>query len=151
MDIRLTEYDVTFLDASYKWLTDPEIKELTMTPDIDKNEQKKWFEGLKHRDDYLVKGITADGVPVGAVGLKHIDFTKKTAEYFGYIGEKEYWGKGIGNKMMQYIEKEAKSMNLLRLYLNVLKINYTAINLYQKNGYKVQQYCGKLIMMDKLL
>jgi RimJ/RimL family protein N-acetyltransferase len=151
MDVKLVEYDTVFLEASYKWLNDREIKELTMTPDISREGQKKWFDGLKERDDYLVKGVTADGFPVGVVGLKHIDFERKSAEYFGYIGEKEYWGKGIGYKMMQCIEMEARGMNLSHIYLRVLNTNQIALKLYKKNEFVLRSYDGQLIIMDKIL
>lgn len=151
MDVKLVEYDTVFLEKSYEWLSDAEVKELTMTPDIDRGEQKKWFEGLKERRDYLVKGVVADGRPIGAVGLKHIDMENKTAEYFGYIGEKDYWGKGIGYRMMQYLEKEARNMQLSYLYLNVLEKNQIAVNLYKKRGYSIQNKGEKVIRMDKSL
>lgn len=150
MDIRLVDFDDVFLEVSYKWLTDKEIKELTMTPDINKEGQKKWFDELKNRKDYLVKGVTADGYPVGAVGLKHIDLNSRTAEYFGYIGEKKYWGKGIGSIMMKDIEFIAKKLGIRVIYLKVLNINHRALRLYLKRGYKDVQN-GNVIQMRKYI
>ena len=41
----------------------------------------EWFNFLANRKDYQ-----ADGIPIGADGMKHIDYKlKKTAGYFGCI------------------------------------------------------------------
>ena len=37
--LSLVEYTEEFLELSWLWLSDPEIKELTMTPDFTKKEQ----------------------------------------------------------------------------------------------------------------
>lgn len=98
MQVDLVDYDRSFLDASFKWLADEEIKFLTNTPSFSKDVQEQWFLSLSEKEDYYIRGILADGILIGACGLKHI--TNVDGEYWGYIGEKEYWGKGIGKQMM---------------------------------------------------
>lgn len=84
-------YDEKFLDYSWDWLNDSEIKQMTLTPDMTREGQRRWFAGLSSRDDYHVWGITYDSLPIDAVGLKHIDYDSHEGEYFGYIGNKTYW------------------------------------------------------------
>ena len=48
----LVDYNIIFLDKSWYWLNDPEIKALTMTPDFSKEDQASYFKSLpkKYRD-----------------------------------------------------------------------------------------------------
>ena len=149
MKIQFLEFDRVFLEMSFQWLSDSTIKYLTMTPDITKENQEKWFASLPDKDDYYIRGIAVDDKPIGACGLKHITSTE--GEYWGYIGEKDYCGKGIGGRMMAFIEEYAKSLGLRQIYLHVLKDNERAIRLYTKNGYRVVSEKDNLTKMTKQL
>ena len=147
--LSFVDYDEIFLSLSWKWLTDPEIKYLTCTSVMTKEEQRRWFLSLNNRKDYFIKGILMDGMPVGVCGLKHIDSV--AGEYWGYIGEREWWGKGIGKQMLFYIEQYARSLGLRRVYLHVLKDNTRACKLYINCGYKKESLHGDLFEMTKTL
>lgn len=133
----LVNYDMIFLDKSWEWLNDPEIKALTMTPDFTRIGQVKFFKHLPERKDYWIRGIINNGEPIGAMGLKHI--TNDTAEYWGYIGEKKYWGKGIGAFMMSEAVSRAKTLGLKELYLFVNDQNTRARKLYLNQGFKLSE------------
>ncbi len=127
-------FDELFLEKSWQWLHDPEIKQLSMSPDFDREEQLRWFARLPDRTDYLIWGLACDGIPIGALGLKHI--TRDKAEYWGYIGDRGYWDAGLGGEMMRFIFKRAKKMGLNELYLKVHRDNARAIRLYTRVGFK---------------
>lgn len=137
MDINFAFYDKKYCELSWKWLNDSEIKILTMTPDFTKESQNSWFLSLKQRNDYLIWGIECDKKPIGNLGLKNINYDSKSAEYFGYIGEKEYWSKGIGKFMMEFILNKAGEKDFNKIHLKVLKSNNRAISLYLKYGFQV--------------
>ena len=120
-----------------------------MTPDITKENQEEWFCLLPDKNDYYIRGIAVDNKPIGACGLKHI--TPEAGEYWGYIGEKDYWGKGIGGRMMAFIEEYAKSLGLKQIYLQVLNNNERAMRLYVKNGYEAVSEEANMIKMIKQL
>lgn len=146
--IEFVEYSIDFLEKSWLWLNDPEIKYLTCTPDFEKNEQIQWFLNLNKKKDYFIKGIKYDNIPIGACGLKHI--STEDAEYWGYIGAKEYWGKGIGSIIMEFIETiSKKEYNLSSIYLNVIISNKRALNLYLKNEYYIESFDGQRYKMRK--
>ncbi len=132
--LKFTNFDGRFLEKSWQWLQDPEIKRLTMTPDFNREQQRRWFDGLPHATDYLIWGLLCDDKPIGAVGLKHLE--GRRAEYWGYIGEREYWGAGLGSEMMEFILGEAKARKLRELYLVVHQDNTRAIALYQRHGFR---------------
>ena len=149
MNIQFVPFDKEALECSYVWLKEYEIKHLTMTPEITKESQKKWFESLETRTDYWIKAIKADGKLVGAVGLKYIDIAEKKAEYFGYIGEKELWGNGIGKEMVSYVAEYAKTLGIRTMYLHVADYNERAVRLYKKQGFFIVGKDGFVYEMQK--
>lgn len=147
MQVDLVTFDEAFLRLSWEWLSDPEIKRLTGTPDFTPEEQVKWFETLGTRRDYLIWGIMVDGSRVGACGLKKI--RGRECEYWGYIGVKSYWSKGIGKKVLKLAEDEAGQRKIEDIFLNVLKDNERALRLYRSSGYGVAGQNGELLRMKK--
>ncbi len=133
-EIRLVAYDESFLALSWEWLNDPEIKRLTDTGDFTRESQREWFENFKNAHHYKIWGVTCDGTKIGVAGLKGMDDNK--AEYFGYIGEKRFWNKGIGKKMMGLVFAYAKSTGISKIWLRVLKDNIAAIKSYLAMGFK---------------
>ena len=149
ISLEFVEFDRNLLESSWKWLTDDEIRILTGTPFMTKRQQEDWFLLLPFQVDYYIWGVKYNGIPIGACGIKHKTFDK--GEYWGYIGEKKYWGRGIGKKMLQYIEQRARIMNLTTLYLHVSTDNVRAFNLYCQFGYLVISMNGNLVKMNKQL
>jgi len=147
--VELVEFDVEFLNLSWKWLKDKELRHLISATDISKDEQLIWYNNLKIKTDYLIWGINANHKPVGVTGLKKI--TKTDCEYWGYIGEREYWGKGIGVKIMELLENLARGKGLQSIWLKVNKDNIRAIKLYEKMMYRVEMNTEISIIMRKQL
>ena len=151
-NLTFVNYTKDILEQSWNWLNDPEIKYLTETPDFTKEEQLKWYESLESNNNYFIKGILLDNKSIGVVGLKKIDRKLKKAEYFGYIGEKEFWNKGFSSQIFQYILIKAKNeLELEELYLYVLKENTRAIKSYIKAGFNIKnQDDSRVLMLIKL-
>ena len=149
MKVKLEKYSEIYLNASWLWLNNPEVKRMTYTSDFTRDFQLKWFKNLKDKEDYKIWGIGVDNKPIGACGLKRI--TKVDSEYWGYIGEKKFWGKGLGKAILQLIEEEAGKLNLKYIWLKVLKENERALKLYSKSGYLIEKEEMKLIFMRKKL
>ncbi|HGY3366770.1 GNAT family N-acetyltransferase [Citrobacter freundii] len=147
--LKLVEYDESFLVLSWLWLKDPEISALTMTPEFTKEEQLIFFRSLEKRKDYFIRGITYQNEKIGAVGIKNINQDK--GEYWGYIGEKKYWGQGLGKEIMEKILSEARLLGLKKLYLQVDSNNQRAINLYKREGFEVSSVDDQLIKMERCL
>lgn len=145
MKVKFVNYDLVYKELSWEWLNDDEIKYLTITPDFTKEQQDKWFVTLKNRTDYKVWGVSYAGYPVGVVGLKNINDVE--CEYFGYIGNKKYWGLGIGSEMVKFAKNIAKEMGEKKIYLRVLQDNVRAIRLYQNNDFKLDVVDNKVMLM----
>ena len=126
-------FDACYLERSAQWLQDPEICELIDAPPFSAERQLLWFESLPNRSDYLIWGVSLAGRPVGAVGLKGIG--EGAAEYFGYLGDKSCWGRGLGRQLLAFAEQQALSLDLSLLRLRVLDGNSRALRLYQREDY----------------
>lgn len=147
--ISICPYNETFLTHSFLWLNDSTINILTNSSLFTKKEQLKWFSSIKNKKDYMIWGVLHNSTPIGACGLKNI--TKTNAEYWGYIGEKNFWGKGFGGEIIKLMEKEARNLSLNNIWLQVVTSNKRAINLYKKNGFKQEKEVNNLIYMKKFL
>lgn len=132
--VELVSFDLLYFTKSKIWLSDPVISSLTDSGKLpDDVVREKWFENLKNRADYLIWGLEYKKVPIGVCGIKNIN--DGIGEYWGYIGEKEYWGRGIGKEMMHLVENKAIMYRLDKLTLRVLCSNFRAIQLYKRMGY----------------
>ena len=151
LNLKLDIFDEEVLKLSFDWLSDAEVKFLTKTPDLSREIQQNWFNDLPSRKDYLVRSVKADNLAIGVFGLKKIDYNAREAEYFGYIGNKSYWGKGIGKWMLAKAINLAQNKQLAKVYLNVIAENYVAINLYFKMGFKIISYTPNSYLMEKYL
>ena len=147
--VDFTPYDETFLAFSADWLADPEIKALTMTPEFDRDVQRRWFDSLPGRSDYLIWGVRHEGTPIGACGLKGIE--DRAGEYWGYIGDKSFWGRGIGTQMVGFIEEQARARDLTRLWLRVWQGNPRARALYERLGFRHETDSGDVAVLGKML
>jgi len=149
MKIKLVKFSKKHLKESREWLNDKEIsklfnrayKPLTLTS------QQKWYEKVIKDKSQLIFAIVVDGVYVGNVGLKNIDFLNKKCEYYIFIGDKKYWGKGVGyestRQLLSYVKKNLK---LHKIYLQVDQKNAPARKLYFKIGFKEEG-----ILKDELI
>ncbi|WKT58875.1 GNAT family N-acetyltransferase [Candidatus Nitrosotenuis chungbukensis] len=53
---------------------------------------------------------------------------------------KEYQNKGVGTKMLQLLENEAKKLNIKKLRGSVRADNLNSKQLFEKNNYKLKMY-----------
>lgn len=150
MSLLLVDFDKLFLDKSWIWLNDTYIQRTINAKSITREEQLKWFDSLPQKKDYKIWGVSNNGLPIGVCGLK-IKEEKDTAEYWGYIGESEYRGAGLGTIMMQLVEEQAKNIGIKKLILGVNKDNIPAIKCYIKGGYIVNRQSDTHFYMMKSL
>jgi RimJ/RimL family protein N-acetyltransferase len=147
--IEFVKYTEDFLDLSWEWLNDPQIKSLTMTPDFSREDQRNYFNKLPTRIDYQISGIVVNGQPAGACGLKNIK--NGEAEFWCYIGIKKYWGLGLGAHILQNEEKRCQLLKVTILKLKVSNSNPRAFKLYERNGFQVKSKTIDYTLMAKNL
>ena len=144
--LKLVKFDKRYLDLSWHWLQDQNLRKLIDADAITQTAQLKWYNSLSSRADYLIFGVETEK-PIGVVGLKNIKGNE--AEYFGYIGDPENRGKGFGKKILEEIFLIASEMKLETIHLRVLEFNNHAIRLYQNYGFVETNNKDNYIFMIK--
>lgn len=125
---------------SFKWRNDPKIWELTGSKpkqEITLEIEHDWIK--KAIADKTTKrfAILVDDVYVGNIQLTDI-IEYDTAQYHVFIGDRNYWGKGVAKLATHQILYYAKVvLGLKNIFLNVRNENFSAIKVYKKNGFKI--------------
>ncbi len=129
--------------TSFRWRNNPDIWKFTgskpdkiITPEIELN----WIQKvLKEKDSKrFAICLKENNKYIGNVQLTNI--RNRTAEFHIFIGEQEFWGKGIGTETTKLLLKYAfEELNLKQIYLYVNPKNIAAIKSYEKCGFIFQQ------------
>jgi RimJ/RimL family protein N-acetyltransferase/glycosyltransferase involved in cell wall biosynthesis len=126
---------VTDAFLSWKWRNDLEVWKYTGTKPNQKityEVEKEWIEKVLVDNTSRRFAILVDDEYVGNIQLTNIE-ENKTAEYHIFIGNKNYWGKGIASLATYQIIRYAKTvLKLEEIYLTVNSHNIPAIKVYEK-------------------
>jgi RimJ/RimL family protein N-acetyltransferase len=148
--IFLVPFDRSFLDRSWDWLRDPEIKKLTMAPDFNREDQLAFFAGLPRRADYKIWGVVAGAQPIGAAGIKRI--SGESGEAFLYIGDKAWWGRGAGLEILRLCEAKAQELGLRELRMEAAPGNERSVRAFAKAGFVAEAHGeDQMVRMRKQL
>jgi RimJ/RimL family protein N-acetyltransferase len=137
--IRLVPMEREDLPKSQTWVNDVQlnIKMLRVLP-VSRLDQERWLEEISRNHSKLVFAIKdiVTSCHIGNTGFYSIDWIHRRSEYWILIGEKDYWGQGIGSEVLELMQRYAfKNLNLNKLYLNVGANNHRAIAVYKKLGF----------------
>lgn len=103
-------------------------------------------EVMANHNDYRC-AISADEVYVGNIYLT--DIGGGSATYHIFIGDKNYWGKGIAREASrQIIDYGFKELNLDKIVLEVKKLNERAVKLYLSLGFVILDENEEWIEME---
>jgi RimJ/RimL family protein N-acetyltransferase len=149
-ELLITPLDLTNdeeLELKVKWANDEEINHL-FTPNLLEGKlpvQSKQMivDSIKTQPkDYCHHFMIRFGdTYIGEASIMvEPDYLIKKEEGTGWlaiiIGEKEYWGHGLGSKILSFLEAEAKELGLKRCELGVFEFNEIAYKSYVKAGFK---------------
>lgn len=137
---------------SWKWRNDPEVWKYTGNrPDrqITHEIEKEWITNVLKRNNEMRYAVCIEGTNqyIGNVQLTHI--TDIDAEFHIFIGEKEFWGKGLGTKITRaFLDLAFEKKNLNNIYLYVNNQNIAAVKAYRNVGFRE---CGSKEGMLKMI
>ncbi|MDM5246126.1 GNAT family N-acetyltransferase [Lysinibacillus sp. G4S2] len=137
-----------FQDMLYESIHIPENKPskeaLLNSPDI-----KKYHEGWGKVGDKALIAFNRENQMIGAVWYRLFDETNKSYGYIdcntpeiGIAVSKEVRGRGLGTSLMLKIIQQAKDDGYHTLSLSVDLENSSAINIYNKLGFKDYEVVG---------
>lgn len=146
----------------YEWLSDPEVIEYSLSafqtmqtkPQID-----RWFAATLQQENCLNLGIytEATNTLIGYAGLSGISTLNHSGEYFIFIGEKAFWGKGVGTAVTKQIVRLGfTQLHLNRIMLTVSEANTGGLKAYVNAGFLVegrlrQACCRRGLFHDKIV
>ncbi len=137
--VRLRAYEKSDADALFRWFSDEDVTRWLGPPNFPSRAHQERFIELASASSADAKYFaieTLEGKLVGDCGLRFIDWKNRKAEFFITIGEKEFWGKGLGSDALRIVMRLAfDKMNLNRLWLSVLVDNPRAVRCYEKCGF----------------
>ncbi|MDQ2792903.1 MAG: GNAT family N-acetyltransferase [Bacteroidota bacterium] len=146
----------------YTWVRDPEVIEYSLsvfqrlktTAQID-----EWFAATLAQANALNFGIYLEhtNALIGYAGLSGISATNHSGEYFIFIGEKAWWGQGVGTAVTKQVLHLAFTRHRLnRVMLTVSESNTGGLKAYTKAGFVVegrlrQAACRQGVFHDKMV
>jgi len=122
------------------WINDPEVTCYMIMGDRPTQLDlliEEWETQIRNRNEivFAVCDKKKD-VMVGTTGLYSINWISRMAEYRIFIGDKNYWNKGIGTEVAKLlIEYGFKKLNLNKVWLGVNEENKGALRSYEKAGF----------------
>jgi len=136
------------------WLNDAEVNKYLETRETTIAKLKQYIKEKNENPKCLFFGIffKENNKHIGNIKLEPIDFKNKKATIGILIGDKNYWGRGIGTEAIKVlVDYGFKNLNLKEINLGVISENKPALNLYKKVGFKVDGVRKKAIRHgDKL-
>ena len=129
------------LDALYVQKNDPELAAMLggFHCGYSRGDLQAWLEFHRTARDEVLWTIADRNTDacLGHVGLYKIDHRIGTAEFAILLGDRQWWGKGVGKACTIFAVTHAfQQLNLRRVYLEVLATNERAATLYRKLGFK---------------
>lgn len=149
MQVRIRPLVEEDAHISVKWRNIPQVWRNTLNrPNkaVTLDDELSWIKKVVAQEDSKRFAILADGVYVGNTYLTGVD--GQTAEYHIFIGEIEYWGKGVAKEATKKLLTYAKDILMLKsVFLWVKEENTAAVALYDKVGFQVIRKRDNQILM----
>lgn len=138
--IRLWPLERHDLLKNYQWANDRELIRLAGMNPLPKSvwEIERWYEGVATNPEVKMYSIkTPEGEYLGNIELRDLDLRSGRAEVGILIGERAWWGKGIGTDAIRALCRFAfLDLRMHRLYARVLEINPRARRAFEKCGFQ---------------
>ena len=134
--------DRALQNAYLKWVNDFEIIRLINSLELMSPKSENFLKNTvdrftsKHCQGYFIF-MEADNCYAGTIKLDRLDFYNSSAEMGIMIGEKKYWGKGIGfNASLLLVDYALNLLCLRRVWGGTVSINIGMQKIFQKLGFK---------------
>jgi RimJ/RimL family protein N-acetyltransferase len=123
-----------------EWLNHPDIQRMTLRArPLNLQDEEEFVDRVRvsTSDVSLLIVARADDRPVGVLGLHQIDWRSRQAAFGITIGQAADWNQGYGSEATRLIVDHAfATMNLNRVWLQVIEYNERGIHVYEKIGFK---------------
>lgn len=152
--VRLRPLAKSDLDQKYlSWLNDPEVNRYMETGIFPTTQEdlEKFYESLRGSHENVIFAIEdlERKQHIGNVKLGPIHWVNRSATFGILIGEKAYWGRGVGEEATRLtVEYGFSRLNLHRINLGVFADHEAAIRCYTKVGFIVEGRFRQALFRD---
>lgn len=129
-------------DLFYHWFLDREVTRYSLTHLVfpqSKIQTREWLEAnLKNKSNFGL-GIVSKNTNqlIGEAGVSKLDWVNRSGEYYIFIGDKNYWNRGIATEVTRLVTNYGFSeLNLNRIMLTVSSENEAGEKAYKKAGFR---------------
>lgn len=134
----LTEADMAL---KVKWYNDPAVRKTLVIDEVFELEKTlAWFRTLpdnEARIDFRVE--TLEGQPFAITGLIDIDRKNKTAQCYCVIGEKSFWGKGLGTEIHSVLFQFGfEELGIEKIWATIRTNNPAIFHVVEKLGFQIE-------------
>ncbi|MBC6699576.1 GNAT family N-acetyltransferase [Hymenobacter puniceus] len=142
--IRLAPLAQHHAASFYPWLRDPEVIEYSLSAFQHMHTEtqiNEWLAATLQNQASFNLGIflTDSDELIGYAGLSGISATNLAAEFFILIGQKSWWGRGIGTAVArQVLALGFTEHELNRIMLTVSETNIGGLKAYARAGFVVE-------------
>ena len=134
----LTEADMIF---KVKWYNDSAVRKTLVIDEIFYLAgTQSWFGRLADNDtraDFLIESL--EGEPLGITGLIDIDRKNRTVQCYCVIGEKSFWGKGLGTEIHSVLFQWGfETFDIEKIWAHIRTNNTAIFRVVEKLGFKIE-------------
>ncbi|MEW8956748.1 GNAT family N-acetyltransferase [Clostridium sp.] len=144
MNIKLRDLKSSDREYFFLWIKDKEVIRYSLSifqKMKSDNEISHWFDMLLLEKSSYNKAIVDKEKEklIGYAGIAGISETNLSGEYFIFISDKSYYGKGIGTFVTKEIVKNGfQDLGLNRIMLTVSEENIGAVKAYTNANFKTE-------------
>lgn len=140
MSLELLKVTAEDLEQIMNWRMKPEVTKYMYTdPILTLDNQKEWFKSIQNNDSVKYWMIKIDGIKIGVINLRDIDYVNRRCTWGYYIGDDSFKGRGIAStlecNMYDYV------FNVLcfnKFWCEVFTFNEKVISIHEKFGSVVE-------------
>ena len=125
----------------YRWFNDNDVTWFQNKGIFPNTFQKQeaFLRHLQSDASHVTLAIDVGGRHVGNVTLKDIDWVHRTAEIGIVIGDKSYWGKGLGNEAWWLMTRYGLlTLNLNKITARIFAGNENSLRVARRSGFVVE-------------
>jgi RimJ/RimL family protein N-acetyltransferase len=135
--IYLRALEATDLTDTYlQWLNDPEVTEFNSHAVFPNTREKmlSYYASVQVPQHVVLAIIdTATETHIGNIALQHIHWINRSAEFAILLGDKRFWGKGVGTEAARLMfDYGFNRLNLHRIYCGTYAGNQGMISIAEK-------------------
>ena len=125
------------------WLNDPQVTRYMETGTFPSTRQdlEDFYQSASNSKNQVVLAVadSRTDLHIGNVKLGPIHWIHRRATFGILIGDKKYWGKGVGQEATRLtVEYGFNRLNLHRIDLGVFAEHESGVHCYEKVGFKVE-------------